>query len=59
LNEISQAAALQEGFKATPSPHSASEMFQDITVLKALQVRHTLLQKSWVKQSSWVQWIYY
>lgn len=45
LNEISQAAALQDAFKATPSPHSASELFQHITVLKALQVRHTLLQK--------------
>ncbi|CAM4731552.1 unnamed protein product [Leuciscus chuanchicus] len=37
LHRLSGAAALQDGFKATPSPHSASEMFQDITVLKALQ----------------------
>ncbi|ROI16334.1 Prolyl 3-hydroxylase 1 [Anabarilius grahami] len=37
LHRLSAAAALQGGFKATPSPHSASEMFQDIAVLKALQ----------------------
>ncbi|KAL1264986.1 hypothetical protein QQF64_003013 [Cirrhinus molitorella] len=37
LRHLSSAAAIQDGFKATPSPHSASEMFQDITVLKALQ----------------------
>ncbi|XP_077060150.1 prolyl 3-hydroxylase 1 isoform X1 [Siphateles boraxobius] len=37
LHRLSAAAALQDGFQATPSPHSASEMFQDITVLKALQ----------------------
>ncbi|XP_043108853.1 prolyl 3-hydroxylase 1 [Puntigrus tetrazona] len=34
---FSSTAAIQDGFKATLSPHSANEMFQDITVLKALQ----------------------
>uniref|UniRef100_A0A8C1XIX5 procollagen-proline 3-dioxygenase n=1 Tax=Cyprinus carpio TaxID=7962 RepID=A0A8C1XIX5_CYPCA len=37
LQRLSSAAAIQGGFKATLSPHSVSEMFQDITVLKALQ----------------------
>ncbi|XP_073681438.1 prolyl 3-hydroxylase 1-like [Garra rufa] len=37
LHSLSSAAAIQDGFKAAPSPHSASEMFQDIKVLKALQ----------------------
>uniref|UniRef100_A0A8C2FTN1 Prolyl 3-hydroxylase 1 n=1 Tax=Cyprinus carpio TaxID=7962 RepID=A0A8C2FTN1_CYPCA len=37
LHRLSSAAAIQGGFKATLSPHSVSEMFQDITVLKALQ----------------------
>ncbi|XP_016123772.1 prolyl 3-hydroxylase 1-like [Sinocyclocheilus grahami] len=44
LHRLSTAAAIQDAFKATPSPHSASEMFQDIMVLKALQVRPTLLK---------------
>ncbi|KTF81942.1 hypothetical protein cypCar_00017389 [Cyprinus carpio] len=37
LHRLSSEAAIQDAFKATPSPHSASEMFQDILVLKALQ----------------------
>lgn len=37
LHQITTTAALQDAFKAVPSPHSASEMFQDVPVLKALQ----------------------
>uniref|UniRef100_A0A673J4L8 Prolyl 3-hydroxylase 1-like n=1 Tax=Sinocyclocheilus rhinocerous TaxID=307959 RepID=A0A673J4L8_9TELE len=37
LHRLSSAEAIQGGFKATLSPHSVSEMFQDITLLKALQ----------------------
>ncbi|XP_059385812.1 prolyl 3-hydroxylase 1-like [Carassius carassius] len=37
LHRLSSEAAIQDAFKATPSPQSASEMFQDIMVLKALQ----------------------
>lgn len=36
---ISQAAALKgDGYRGQPSPHSASEMFQGVTVLKAVKV---------------------
>lgn len=35
----SQAAALRgDGYRGTPSPHSPGEMFQGVTVLKALKV---------------------
>ncbi|XP_051528542.1 prolyl 3-hydroxylase 1 [Myxocyprinus asiaticus] len=38
LHHLSNAAALQgDDYKAKPSPYSPSHMFQDITVLKALQ----------------------
>lgn len=34
-----QAAALRgDGYRGTPSPHSPGEMFQGVTVLKALKV---------------------
>uniref|UniRef100_A0A8C2FW81 Prolyl 3-hydroxylase 1 n=1 Tax=Cyprinus carpio TaxID=7962 RepID=A0A8C2FW81_CYPCA len=36
-DECQELHRLSNAFKATPSPHSASEMFQDILVLKALQ----------------------
>ncbi len=36
---ISQAAALKgDGYRGRPSPHSPSEMFQGVTVLKAVKV---------------------
>lgn len=39
LKSVSQAAASKgDGYRGQPSPHSASEMFQGVTVLKALKV---------------------
>lgn len=36
---VSQAAALRgDGYRGRPSPHSPSEMFQGVTVLKAVKV---------------------
>lgn len=37
IQRLSSTEAIQSGFKATLSPHSVSEMFQDISILKALQ----------------------